>query len=344
MYRPIRPRLPHLSQRGWEIAAVLVLLAVALGIILTRHMPAQPQRCPHSNELVPSCGALLGIAAPTPNVASLAAVEKALRHRFALVYSFHDINDAVPSPYDRAIVASGATLHISIDARVYGEPAGAVTWSAIAAGSYDDALTRDAEGIASLHRRVFLTFDHEPDQPVKAVQGSPADFVAAWRHVHEVFAHTGATNVVWVWVVTGWAGSAQTALRMWPGNAYVDWISWEAYDNQGCVGATHTAPIGFAQAALPFGRWLHRHAAQVGMDLSKPIMISEAGTALIPGRPANPNWFPQMEQVLRKHPRIKAIAWWDHRGSAPGCDYTFSEDPTLVRTAARVASRPWFNH
>jgi len=348
MHQSAQARRPPLRDRHWlQIAVVLVWFAVAIGIILVRQLPTRTNvaPCPRSDELVPSCGVLLGITPPTPDAASLAATEQALGHRFAMVYTFHDINDEVPSAYDRAVLAGGALLHVSIDARVYGEPAGTVTWAAVAAGQYDADLTRAAQGIAALHQRVFVTFDHEPDQAAKAGQGTPAQFVAAWRHVHDLFTRAGATNAVWVWVVTGWAGSAATALQMWPGNAYVDWISWEGYDNQGCIGGgSSTAPIDFATAVLPFDRWLHAHGPAVGMDVDKPVMISESGSALTPGRPVNATWFAGMERVLRRHPQIKAVTWWDHSGSSPGCDYTFTSNPALLHSAAGVAALPWFAH
>jgi hypothetical protein len=345
MHQSRKPRRPWLRRpRWWEIATAAALLAMPVVIVLVRDLPARTPACTRSAELVPSCGVLLGITPPDPSLASLAAVEKTLGHRFALVHTFHDIDDAVPSAYERALAARGTVLHISIDPRVYGEALGTITWAAIAAGEYDDPLTRDAEGIASLHRRVFVSFDHEPDQGAKAAEGSPADFVAAWRHVHQLFEHAGATNVVWVWVVTGWAGSAGTALQMWPGNAYVDWISWEAYDNRGCNNGGSTAPTGFARAALTFEHWLRAHGPAVGMDLDKPMMISEAGTAVRPGAALDTGWFAQMQRVLRHNRQIKAITWWDHTGSNPGCDFTFTTTPALAAAASSAAKLPWFGH
>jgi len=332
------------SGRAAATTAVLVVLA-AVACLATGCGGSRPggQACPRGAELVPSCGVILGITPPTPSSAGLRAAEAALDHHFSLVHTFHDIDDTVPSAYDRAVVAGGALLHTSIDARIYGGRPGEVTWAAVAAGAYDAALTRAASGLASLRRPVFVTFDHEPDQPAKAVQGTPAEFIAAWRHVHDVFAEAGASNVVWVWVVTGWAGSANTALRMWPGNAYVDWIGWEAYDSRGCTGGrVATPPITFAQAALPFERTLRTGATTYGIDIHLPMMISEAGTALPPGGSVNADWFTGMEQVLRRHLEIRAVSWWDHDGSVPACDYTFTGDATLRRTAARTAAARWF--
>ena len=37
---------------------------------------------------------------------------------------------------------------------------------------------------------------------------TPAEFVSAWRHVHDIFAAAGATNVQWVWSPVSGAPSA----------------------------------------------------------------------------------------------------------------------------------------
>ena len=159
---------------------------------LLRTPPARVRRrgalvsapCTLSAKVVPSCGALWGITTESPTAAALAAAETAAGRPFDIVYRFHDINNAVPTEEERAIVDRGGLLHLSVDARDYGSVGGSVTWSAIAAGNFDDDLRAQAAGIALLHKPVFLTFEHEADQQAKEALGSGPEFVAAWRHVH----------------------------------------------------------------------------------------------------------------------------------------------------------------
>lgn len=321
-----------------KVSGRVLLTALLLAVVTACAGPAphsssaQPP-CPLDNLLVPRCVALLGVTPPAPSLTSLNSADPSPTHRFELVYSFHDINDLVPSAFDRAVVTRGSLLHVTIDSRDYGSAdRGGVAWSAVAAGRYDASLTRQARGIAALDEPVFVTFDHEPDQPARSALGTPADFVAAWRHVHDLFASAGARQVIWVWVVTGWPGSFATALQMWPGNDYVDWISWEAYDRNDCQPGTSAGHRTFAQAALPFLDWLQVHGPAAGVDMGKPMMISEAGTArAVTGRPADPAWYAGIPAFLRQHHQIRAVTLWDHSGSSPGCDYRFAANSPTRR-------------
>lgn len=305
------------------------------------------ERCHLSAKLVPSCGALLGITPSTPDLHSLRQVEAKVGHDFALVYTFHDINDPVPTPFDRQVVNSGATLHLTIDARDYSSPSRAsVTWQEVAAGRYDPQLRRQASGIAALHEPVFVTFDHESDQPLSLAFGTPTDFVRAWRHVHDVFDSAGARNAVWVWVMLGWQPSFRSAARMWPGNSYVDWISWDAYDTAGCRTGqvTRWRHRSFAEAALPFLAWLHRTGPRIGIDIDKPLMISETGTlAYKDGPAAEKAWFEGLVRTIRRHPDIKAVTLWDHTGSSPGCDFRFSSSSGSIPAIRELSDDSWFN-
>ncbi|MGA8247952.1 MAG: hypothetical protein WB797_13705 [Nocardioides sp.] len=289
--------------------------------------------CRLGPDLVPTCGALIGLTAPAPTLADLERSEAAIGVRPGLVYSFHDMNDVIPSEYDKAVVARGQVLHIDIDARDFtGSGESTVSWQAIAAGSYDQQLIAQARGVAGLGVRVFLTFDHEPDQPSRSALGTPTDFVAAWRHVHQVFESNGATNAVWVWVVMGLPQTFASSLTFWPGNDVVDWISWEAYDQAGCRSGT-TDPAryrSFADAVLGFYAYLHAHGAAAHIDVHKPMMISEAGTVPLPGLGSpTRSWFDGAPSLLRSHPQIKALTLWDHTG-APGCDFRFAANPAAL--------------
>jgi hypothetical protein len=293
--------------------------------------------CSRSDLLVPRCGVLWGIT-PQPNTTpGLHAVEQLLGSRFDLVYRFHDLDDRLPTAEERALVGSGRILHVSIDSRIYEPPAHTVRWSAVAAGAYDEALTADARGIAALRRPVFVTFAHEPDKPTTA-PGTPEEFVAAWRHVHSLFRRADAQNAVWVWVVTGYPDYFPAAARLWPGNRYVDWISWEAYNSSGCtLGADRTQYRSFADAALPFLRWLRATGPRVGIEVGKPMMISEAASTEYPGDPAlTASWYQDLPLVLDRHPQIKAVGLWDRRGDH-GCDYRFDRTPSVRGVISRIS-------
>lgn len=338
---PRRGARRHLVLLG--VVTALVLAVVVAGLASRRH--AAPP-CRLGADLVPSCGALIGITAPAPTLADLEQSERTIGSRPGLVYSFHDINDPIPSAYDSAVVARGQVLHIDIDARDFtGSGETPVTWQAVAAGTFDGDLAAQARGVAGLGVPVFLTFDHEPDQPSRSDQGTSADFIAAWRHVHQVFVQNGATNAVWVWVVMGLPLTYASSLAFWPGNDVVDWISWEAYDQANCGSGTPDPARfrSFGQAMLGFYDYLRLHGGAAGIDVRKPMMISESGTVVLPG-PDSPSerWFDDAPEALRRHPQVKALTLWDHTGN-PGCDFRLAANPSLlrgVRTLMDAGVRP----
>jgi hypothetical protein len=295
-----------------------------------------------SAELVSSCGVILGVETEPSTIGQLHRVEATLDTHFAMVHRFHDLDDQIPTADERALVAEGRILQISIDARFYSRPDQIVRWADIANGEHDAQLTAQARGIASLGRPVFVTFDHEPDLPRRAPLGTPSDYVAAWRHVHELFTAAGATNVVWVWVVTGSPATQDRAVQTWPGNNFVDWISWESYNASGCrASRTSTSEYrSFAQTTLSFLRHLEAVHTQYGIDMTKPMMISEAGSVVYPGRPdLTARWYRQIPAVLQAHPQIRAIGLWDHSGTV-ACDYRFDGVPAVVDAVRDLGEAP----
>lgn len=284
------------------------------------------------------CGVIFGIATSPPTNAQVARIERSQRRPFDMVYRFTDLAATIPTPEEQSLAARGTLLHLAIDARFYNDPHKIIRWDEVAAGAYDDVLRRDARGVAALKAPVFVTFDHEPDLSQHDASGSPAGYVAAWRHVHDLFVHAGASNVIWVWVLSGYENTFGVDGQFWPGNRYVDWISWEAYNASGCLSGPVDASRSetFAQSALPFHTWLILHGPSYGIDVNKPMMISEAASALLPNDPQlTRSWYEQIPGVLGAHPDIRAITLWDRPGTA-GCPYQFDADPRVTQAISWV--------
>lgn len=313
-------------------AACLVSLALLFGCTNAREL--RDSTCTVSSKLVPTCGVLWGYstgARPGPEVA---AAQDQLGRRFDFVYAFHDINDELPTVAERRLSHDGTLLHLSIDPRDFASSdRTTVTWAAVARGEYDTSLRKQARGVAELGVPVFVTFDHEVDQPSKSALGSPTEFKAAWRHVHQVFINAGATRAVWVWVVLGWPETFARAASLWPGNDVVDWISWDVYNASGCRKGTIDSSryVSFADAMLPFYRWLHANGSEYDIDADKPLMISETGTVRYPGdSKRSAHWYAQIPGVLKRYRQIKALALWTRVGNGV-CDYRFDDDPTITQ-------------
>jgi hypothetical protein len=131
----------------------------------------------------------------------------------------------------------------------------------IAGGSYDSYIRTWAgrmktflsgpDGVYgnSDDRRAYLRFAHEPNgdwYPYSpAYAGTPAnDFIAMWRHVHDIFVSIGVddpSRLAWVFSVNN-VDSGVAMETMWPGEAYVDWVGIDGYDWGSSSGHTWQTP------------------------------------------------------------------------------------------------------
>jgi hypothetical protein len=334
---------------GCGVAAFAVLALTACAG--TGHGPTTPvarsvgpgNACHVSSELIPSCGILWAVATVPQSVPVLSSVEASVGRRFDVVYNYHDINDVIPTSAEQQEIGAGKILHLAIAARIYGEPQTMVTYADIAAGVYDAELTKEAEGIASLHTRVFVSFEQEANQRDKlGSRGSASDFRAAWRHLHSLFQSAGATNAVWVWVMTGAPANLDRAGQLWPGNDVVDWISWNVYNQSGCGGGQIQAglEVSFRDALEPFYDWVHTQGPGLGIDPTKPMMISETGSVLYTDDPERTAaWYAAVPAALSEFSQVKAVGLWDSRTSDL-CDYRFQRDPAVLSSVRRVGLSP----
>jgi hypothetical protein len=324
---------------------VLMVLVLVVAAALLGHTPRTPADAPSAGAegcggtaAQNGCRPLLGVSTQFATSGALAAAEQTLGRRVDIVYRFHDLDDAIPDEAERRATSAGRTLHVSVDSRIFGSSGTVVRWADVAAGAYDDVLSRQARGIAGLPGRVFVTFEHEPEQAAKANRGTPQDYVAAWRHVHQVFDSQGATNVTWVWVVMGWLPGLQRAALMWPGNAYVDWVGFDAYNGAGCGrGAVDVSKWrSFTEAVAPPYQWLVTHGPSYGIEADTPLMIGETGSVPHPSEEVRTaDWFAQIPASLQSLPRIRAVTFWDSVIGA--CDFRL-RGSAVVGTALRRAA------
>jgi glycosyl hydrolase family 26 len=133
-------------------------------------------------------------------------------------------------PFDTA--AASNTVNYGALYYMAWEPYGATVRS-IADGGSDVYITKFARAVRAFHQPVALSFGHEMNgnwYPWGTTGATAADFVAAWRHIHDLFAQAGATNVIWVWNPNIVNPMPQVQLEpYWPGSAYVDWVGVTGY-------------------------------------------------------------------------------------------------------------------
>ena len=150
-----------------------------------------------------------------------------------------------------------------------------VSLRAIADGRYDAYILSFAQTIDTYHRPVILSFGHEMNATWSKwgyKRASPATFVAAWRHIVDVFRSVGVRNVTWLWTVNVIDAHAHSLSPRpwWPGPQYVNWVGIDGY----------------------YRRQSWRFAALFGPTIKAvreftrdPILIAETGVAPSAGKP-----------------------------------------------------------
>ncbi len=191
---------------------------------------------------------------------------------------------------------------------------GCATADAINGGAYDAQLARQASAARALATRVLVRFNYEMTSNEEntcftgfVVKDNPnlagAKYVAAWRHVVDIFRKVGATNVEWVWAPGHTAFGSGMWRSFWPGGDYVDWIGVDYYNKPDVV------------KDFAADRGMQAFYA-VGTSLRKPLMVAETGAINDPRMNPDPQtaWLLGARSFLKSHPAIRAFLWWDTPG------------------------------
>jgi hypothetical protein len=177
-------------------------------------------------------------------------------------------------------------------------------------GRYDDFIREFAEAARDWGHPFFLRFNWEMNGDwfpwAEGVNGnSSGQYVAAWRHVHDIFTAVGATNVSWVWCpFVDPAGSLTDLSSLYPGDAYVDWTGLDGYN----WGTNPAAPRGWRSFDQLFAPSYEEITADVAP--SKPLMIGEMGSSEQGGDKAA--WIRDaLAKVPANYPQVRALLWFD---------------------------------
>jgi hypothetical protein len=316
-------------------AAVIALSAWSAGLMSA----SRAGSCVVSAKLVPSCGAWWGMYVPVADdrdlVGAVSSEERFLSRPFGVLERYHDMStgpDGIfPDPAEQQL-ANNHLLLFSWAPNVWS--AGTwYPWRMVASGALDHSVIEpEARRLRAFGHNVFLTFAAEPDAAMPR-EGSPAQFVAAWRHVHHVFARLGVRNVVWVWTTEGYLPHARTIAALYPGNAYVDWIGYDPYNYFTCHGAPWNS---FTDTVRPFYKWLISH--NFG---HKPMMLAEFASVPDPRDPAREaSWYRSIPTVVRGLPDLKALIQWN--ATVPGCDLRLQDGSAAARAYRQAGLSPYF--
>ena len=204
-----------------------------------------------------------------------------------------------------------------------------IDFNKIVDGSLDATIKARARGSKALGKKFFLDFSAEMNGD-EAWDGNNAPlYIAAYRHIHDIFVAEGATNVVWAWCpnVTDIHGGNKNTMDYYPGDAYVDWTGVDGYN----WGTNNGGWQSFQQV---FEKIYPLLAAR-----KKPIMIGEMSSAQVGGDKAK--WIDAIVPTLRTNfPLVKCLIWFDINKER---DWRISSSPESEAAFIRMAKNPYFN-
>lgn len=186
----------------------------------------------------------------------------------------------------------------------------------IAAGKYDLYITEFATAVRTLNLPIALTIAHEMNgywYPWGAHANRPEDFVAAWRHIHALFARVDATNVIWTWTPNVVNPVPKVRLApLYPGDDYVHWIGLDGY-------FTRKGEQTFVDLFQPTIR-------EVQAFTTKPFLIVETGSepGSLRARAVN-----DLLSSVATTPHLLGFVYFNQKGSG---DWVLDSDTAAVAT------------
>lgn len=251
--------------------------------------------------LAPRSGALVGAwvgpqtGPPEQQRQAVTDLEAQLQRRLDIDHHFYPWSKPFPTWRERWDLQAGRIPLISWNG---------TSTAAIAAGSYDHLIGQRADQVAALGKPVLLRWFWEMDtdnnggESGAAEVGTPARYIAAWRHIHALFAERGATNVEWVWCPTAMGFTKGDAPAYYPGDDAVDWICADGYSWSADRGSGRWRP--FQEIFADFYAWASRRP--------KPLMIGEFGVQQGDGKAG---WIDDARRTLKEHyPAIAAVVYF----------------------------------
>ncbi|MFE8600349.1 CBM96 family carbohydrate-binding protein [Archangium violaceum] len=217
-------------------------------------------------------------------------------------------------------------------------------WADITRGDFDGEIRGVCGELAALGtkgNRVFFGFHHEPDTKDDLFRGSFGDYARAYRHVHDVCVNQAkATNVRWIWIVTGFKGNWEKygpadndpSNGLYPGNDVVDWVGFDMYGFTGCKNT-------YLTTVKPSYDWFISNGYG-----AKPFAHTETGVTDDTCKPA---WFRSIPAGVKALPNVKLVMYFNLRWvTSDGTVQNYLVDSTpaaksaWLETVADPALRP----
>jgi Glycosyl hydrolase family 26 len=279
-------------------------------------------------------GAYVNLSGQSSSTASIRARERAMGRPYDLLLTYYNWTDPFPDASEAAIVAGGSTPLMAwyLPDKYTGSTA---DLNAIAAGADDAWITTQAQAMKAFGHRVFLRPGPEMNGNWYRYSGDPKAYVAAWRHIWNVFAQVGATNVKWVWCPNL---SPSNWDAYYPGSKYVDVIGVDSFSNVKYTWQTFQQMFG--------GFFAHIAAFAPG----KPQLVVETATnsgagAPVAGIGSAASFISGMQSYLKDvaGPRydVVGVCWFDS-DTNDGINWRVDQTPQSWRAWLSLARDPYF--
>jgi mannan endo-1,4-beta-mannosidase len=184
-----------------------------------------------------------------------------------IVLYYSGWNEGFSIPFAQTALQHGATLAVDIDPT-------STSCAAIAAGQQDAFLESYAQSVKDFGHPVIISFGHEMNGNWYSwgwTHTSPATYVAAWRHIVDVFRQVGADNVTWLWTINAVDSVEGPIADYWPGNNYVTWVAFDAY---------------YYNTTDDFSAVFGPSISAIRQVTNKPILIGETAIGQVAGQAA----------------------------------------------------------
>ena len=298
---------------------------------------------------------------------SPSSMETTIGRKFDLIHHFKDFdatNNMWPTSAMLPEASGGRTIHIGWELVSYGggydpnlQPApGATstdrsgkvqktwTYKQVSSGSLDRYLDAVAAKVKATSAKFIVDIDPETDDrpdiggtnKIKAVAGTRAEYVAAYRHIVDRFRAQGVTNILWSWTMSGWTASdpskAWNLQQLWPGSNYVNMIMWDPYNHSTSNWRS------FSQLVAPFYNAIRGGLLDpVDANAKKlPLGLGEYGCIADSRRPA---WFKAIPSQIRSFPALVSIGYFNS-GSWGSLGLTAPRSPASEPPARTPGSTP----
>jgi mannan endo-1,4-beta-mannosidase len=211
--------------------------------------------------------------------------------------------------------------------------------SDVIAGNYDEYIRGFAESARSWGHPFFLRFNWEMNGDwfpwgERVPGNAPGEYVAAWRHVHDIFTSVGATNATWVWCPYADPFGRFGNLRsLYPGDGYVDWTCMDGYN----WGQNADNPHPWRSFPRIFDKAYKRIVEKVAP--SKPMIVAEFASTPNGGHKAL--WIRNMfAELPRRYPKIRGLVWFN--SVERGIDFALETSPKSLSAFGTGIRRPMY--